>query len=204
MSIHRATIRRFDPLTWQADVELAGAPTALLAGVPVAACLGEALLAPGSRAWVWLSDEGNPADAVVLAPWGGPPAPWVTSRLWRPALASAALTAPAACASPTFIAVPGLSVGLTVEVESAVLLLLAATGTLAPGAAYSVAFWHDDAHEATPLAPAATLGAERWALTWLGLQTAVAAGSHTFTVRHCVAGGGATMEQARLLAMAMA
>lgn len=204
MSIHRATIRSFDPLAWQADVELAGAPTALLAGVPVAANLGEALLAPGSRAWVLLSGEGNPADAVVLAPWGAPPVPWVTSRLWRPALASATLPAPVACTSPTFIAVAGLSVGLSVEVESTVLLLLAAAGTLAPGATYAIAFWHDDPHEATPLAPAAALGGEQWALTWLGLQAAVAPGSHSFAVRHRVTGGGATMEQALLLALAMA
>jgi len=204
MSIHRATIRRFDPATWKADVELAGSPTALLAGLPVAADLGEALLAPGSRAWVWLSDGGNPADAVVLAPWGEPPEPWVTSRLWKPALVTAALAAPAACLSATFEAVPGLSVTLALEVGSRVLLLLAAAGTLAPGAAYSAAFYHDDAHEATQLAPVATLAAEHWALSWLALQTAVAPGTHTFVVKHAVTGSGAMVAAARVVAIVAA
>lgn len=67
MEIKRALIRRFDPATWRADVELAGAPMALLVGVPVAANLEAALLTPGRRACVLLSGEGNPADCVVLA-----------------------------------------------------------------------------------------------------------------------------------------
>jgi len=203
MSIHRVTIRRFDPATWKADVELAGAPMALLTNVPVAAGLGEVLLAPGSRAWMWLEGGGNPADAVVLAPEGAPRA-WVTSRLWRPTVASVALAAPAACASPSFVAVPGLSVDVAVEVESSVLLLLAAAGTLAPGAVYSAALYHDDAHEASQLAPVATLAAEHWALSWLALQAAVAPGTHTFAVRHAVAGSGAVVDAARLVAIAAA
>lgn len=203
MSIHRATIRRFDPATWQADVELAGAPAALLAGVPVAAGLGEVLLAAGTRVWLWLQPGGNPADALVLAP-EGVPLPWVTSRLWQPTVACAALASPAACASASLVAVPGLSLTVAVEVESRVLLLLAATGTLSAGGAYSVAFFHDDAHETAPLAPVATVGNEHWALAWLAVASGVAPGSHTFTVGHCVAGGGATMEQAQAMALAMA
>jgi len=67
MELERATIRRFDPATWQADLELAGAPMALLSGVPVAATIGPELLAPGSRVWVLLSTQRNPADGLVLA-----------------------------------------------------------------------------------------------------------------------------------------
>lgn len=201
MHIQRATIRRFDPSTWRADLELAGAPAALLAGVPVAATLGPQLAAPGRRVWILLSDEGNPAGGAVLAPCGAPPPPWVSSRLWKPTLATAELASPQACASPSFVDLPGLQLALTIETASAVLLLLAAAGSLAAGAAYRLAFYHDDAHESTQLTPVAAPGGERWALAWLALQTAVAPGDHTFALKHCVTGGAATVEAARVVAL---
>ncbi|HOR00159.1 MAG TPA: hypothetical protein PLJ35_15200 [Anaerolineae bacterium] len=66
-SIHRATIRNFDPATYRADLELTGAPTALLTSVPVATNLPAALLTAGSHVLVLLSPLGNPNECVVLA-----------------------------------------------------------------------------------------------------------------------------------------
>ncbi len=202
MELQRATIRRFDAVLWQADLELAGAPGALLAGVPVAATIGPELLAPGSRVWAVLATPGSPADGLVLAPYGAPPAPWVTSRLWKPALATAGLAGPQACTSPSFADVPGLQLALSLEVTSTVLLLLAASGTVAAGAAYSLAFYHDDGHESTQLAPVAAVSCTPWALAWLATQTTVAPGTHTFTLMHRASGGEAVMEVAKVVAVA--
>ena len=202
MEIQRATIRRFDEAAWQADLELAGAPGALLVGVPVAATIGPALVTPGSRVWVLCPGQGSPADGLVLAPYGAPPVPWVSSRLWKPALATTELSGPQACASPAFVDVPGLQLALAVEVTSTVLLLLAAGGTLAAGAAYELAFYHDDGHETTQLTPVAPVGGERWALTWLAMQTIVAPGAHTFTLKHRASGGQGVTEVARVVAVA--
>ncbi len=211
MELQRATIRRFDAATWQADVELVGAHTALLSGVPVATSLGAALVAPGSQVWVCLSAEGNPADAAIVAPWGAPPGPWVSSRLWRPTLVSAERTDPLTCSSATFAEVPGLAVTLAVEVESMVLLGLVATVHLeTAGCSYGLAFHHDDGHEATALTPAAALGGpgaaagERRPLAWLALQTAIAPGEHTFRLKHRVADGEAVLEAARVVALVAA
>jgi len=210
MHIARGIIRSFDPATWRANVELLGAHTALLAGVPVAANLGPDLLAGGSKVWVCLSDEGNPADGAVLVPYGAAPSPWVTSRLWRPTLASAERATALSCTSTAYVDVAELQVSLDLEVTSSVLLLLAATGHLAAGAiSYTLAFFHDDAHETTLLAPFQSVGGagapgnESWALTWLALQTAVAAGTHSFVVKHRVSAGEAVLHCGRIVALAM-
>lgn len=209
MPLQRATIHTFDPITWRAEVELAGAPTALLPGVPVAADLGPDLLAPGARVWLDLSAEGNPADSLVLAPCGAP-APWVTARLWRPAPATAVLAGAAVCTATAYERVAGLTVTLSLAVTGSVLLLLAATGRLEQaGVRYTLAFHHDDAHELTLLAPEAAVGGpgagagERWALTWLALQRGIAPGEHTFTLRHCASGGAVAVERALIVALAM-
>lgn len=211
MHMQRAIVRRFDPSTWQADLELTGAPTALLPGVPVAAHLGPALLAPGCQVWVCLSGEGNPADGAVLAPFGAPPAPWVSSRLWRPTIATAERTSLAACNSTSFVAVPGLSVTVALEVTGTVLLLLAATGYISNnGITYTLAFYHDDAHETTQLTPVEDLGSavadvnEPWNLTWLALQSGVAAGNHTYLVKHRVSAGQANLQRGRIVALVAA
>ena len=210
MPIQRATLRSFNPATWRANVELVGAPTALLEGLPVAASLGPDLLAPGTRVWVYLSEEGNPADGAVVVPYGAPPAPWVTSRLWRPALATAQLAGAVPCTSTAYVSVAGLQVSLDLEATSTALLLLAATGSLATGGiTYTLAFFHDDAHETTEVLPAEAVGGsgatgnETWALTWLALQTGVAPGAHTFVLKHRVSSGQAVLEQARVVGIAM-
>lgn len=211
MHIQRGIIHSFDPATWRANVELLGAHTALLEGVPVAAGLGPDLLAAGTRVWVYLSEEGNPTDGAVLAPYGAPPGPWVTSRLWRPALATAQLASAVACTSTVYTSVAGLQVSLDLEVTSTVLLLLAATGSLAAGGiTYTLAFFHDDAHETTELLPPEAVGGagadgnESWALTWLALQTGVAPGQHTFVLKHRVTAGQALLERGRVVGIAMA
>jgi len=211
MRIERGIIRGFDPGSWRASIELVGAPAALLAGVPVAGDLGPELLALGSQVWVCLSGEGNPADGAVLVPYGAAPAPWVTSRLWKPTLVTAERTSSLLCSSTSFVTVPGLSLPVTLEVPGSVLLLLAATGSAtAAGISYTLAFYHDDSHESTQLSPIETAGGsgapanENWTLTWLALQTAIAAGEHTFTLRHRVTSGQATLQRARVLALAMA
>ncbi len=208
MEIYRAIVRHFDPATWRADLELAGAHTALLTGVPVAADLGEDLVSPGTRVWVCLSGEGNPADGTVLVPYGAPPSPWVTSRLLRPTLATAERTAPAPCSSAAFDDVPGLALSLTLVVEGTVLLLLAATGSVGgSGASYTLALYHDDEHETTQLAPMETVGGpgadggESWNLSWWALQAAVAAGTHTFLLKHCASGGEGVLVRGRVLAV---
>jgi hypothetical protein len=211
MHLTHGIIRRFDPTAWRAEVELVGAPGALLPGVPVGAHLGPELLPPGAAVWLCLSDEGNPADGAVLAPYGGPPAPWVTSRLWRPSLAVASLSAPVACTATAYEEVAGLRLGLTLDATSSVLLLLAATGRLdQTGSTHTLAFFHDDGHEATELSPVETVGGpgapatEDRALTWLALQSGVVAGSHSFALKHRVSAGQATLQQARVVAVVMA
>jgi hypothetical protein len=208
--IERGIVRGFDPATWRATVELAGAHTALLEGVPVAADLGPDLLAAGSRVWVCLSGEGNPADGALLVPYGGVPAPWVTSRLWKPALVTAEQLSPVACTSTAFVTIAGLSVTLSLEVTSRVLLLLAATGRLVQsGITYTLSFFHDDAHEATQLLPAESAGGagaganQSWCLAWLALQSGIAPGVHTFRLKHRVSAGEAAFERGRVVALAM-
>lgn len=209
MHIARGIIRGFNPAAWQADVEIVGAPTSLLAGVPVAADLGPDLLPPGSKVWVCLSEEGNPADGAVLAPYGAAPSPWVTARMWKPGLATAERAAAVSCSSTDLVNVPDLGVTLTLEVPGNVLLFLAATGELAAsGIAYTMAFYHDDAHEVTQLSPIETVGGpgaaagEAWNLAWLALQSGVAPGDHTFVLKHRVSGGGATLARGRVVAIA--
>ncbi len=210
MQIERGIIRNFDPTTWRADVELMGAHTALLAGVPVAGNLGPGLLATGTRVWVCLSAEGNPLDGAVLVPYGGAPVPWVSSRLWKPSLVTAERTTLASCTSASFVNVPGLSLGLSLEVTSSVLLLLAATGFLSNGdITYSLAFYHDDAHETTQLTPIEAIGgagaaaSEYYALAYMGLQTDVAPGAHTFVLKHRVSSGQGNLQRGRVVALAM-
>lgn len=209
MHITRGIIRAFNSAAWQADVEIVGAPTSLLAGVPVAADLGPDLLPPGSKVWVCLSEEGNPADGAVLASYGAAPSPWVTARMWKPGFVAAERTAPVSCSSTAFVDVPDLSVTLTLEVAGNVLLFLAATGELAAsGIAYTLAFYHDDAHETTQLSPVETVGGPgaaasgAWNLAWLALQTGVAPGDHTFVLKHRVSAGGATLHRGRVVAIA--
>ncbi len=211
MQIHRGIIRNFDPATWRADVELLGALTGLLPGVAVAAHLGADLVAAGAKVWVCLSDEGNPADGAVLAPYGAAPAPWVTSRLWKPTLLTAERTAALTCSSTSFVAASGLSLTVALEVPGTVLLLLAATAQLGSnGITYTVAFYHDDGHETTQLTPVQAVGGsgagagEAWPLAWLALQAGVAAGTHTFDLKHHVSSGQATLQRARVVAIAMA
>mgnify|MGYP000197514400 FL=1 len=210
MYIERGIIRSFDPGTWQASVELAGAHTALLSGVPVAADLASDLLAPGTRVWLCLSEEGNPADAAVLVPYGTAPAAWVTSRLWKPALASASRTSAVTCSATAYEAVPGLSVSLTLEAAGSVLLLAAACGYLvSPGITYALAFFHHDGHEATELVPGEEIGGtgasagESVTLCALALQSGVPAGTHTFVLKHRVSAGSAVLGRGRIVALAM-
>jgi len=211
MRIQRGIIRRFDPATWQADVELVGAPTALLPGVPVASDLGPALVSAGSKVWLCLSEEGNPADGAVLAPYGAVPPPWVTSRLWKPTVATAERMAVVTCGSTSFVNVTDLAVSLTLETAGTVLLLLAANGYICnSGMTYTLAFYHDDAHETTQLTPYEAVGGtnaavnEAWSLSWLGLQTAIAAGTHTFVLKHKVSSGQGVLQRGRIVAIAMA
>ena len=211
MHIERGIIRSFDPATWRADVEIMGAPTALLTGVPVAADLGPALLPAGTRVWVCLSEEGNPGDGAVLAPYGTIPAPWVTSRLWRPTLATVERSTLVACNSTSYVDVGGLNVTLAIETTSTVLLWLAATGYLSNnGITYTLAFYHADGHESTELTPVEAVGGPgagantTWSLAWLAIQPGVAPGTHTFVLRHKVSGGQANLQRGRVVAMVMA
>ncbi len=210
MDLYRAIIRRFDPGAWQADVELIGAPAGLLAGVPVAAGLGPALLPAGAKVWVALGSAGSPAAGLVLAPYGQPPAPWVSSRLLRPTIVTAEQIALTGCTATSFVNVDGLSLTLTLETAGAALLLLAATGHISSsGVSYTLACYHDDGHETTQLTPVETVGGpgaavdETWGLTWLGLQSGIAAGEHTFVLKHRVSSGQAVLERARLVAVAV-
>ncbi|MDI7276011.1 MAG: hypothetical protein QME94_08520 [Anaerolineae bacterium] len=210
MHIQRAIVRSFDAGTWRASVEILGAHTALLTGVPVAGDLGPGLLPPGTRVWVCLSEEGNPADAAVLVPYGAVPSPWVTSRLWRPTLASAVRSSPVTCSATAYEPVPGLSVSLAIEVASTVLLLMAGSGYLATaGISYTLALFHDDAHESSELAPVVEIGGSGAAagpgqsLAALALQSGVQPGTHTFVVRHRVSAGSAVLSRGRVVALAM-
>jgi len=208
MQIERGIIRRFDPAVWRADVEILGGHTALLPGVPVSAALGPDLLAPGTRVWVCLSGEGNPADGAVLAPYGAAPAPWVTSRLWKPTVATAERNGVLACSSTTYVAVSDLSITVGLEATGTVLLLLAAIGYLSTGGInYVLSFFHEDEHETTQLTPVETVGGsgsaanETWSLGWLALQSGVAAGTHTFVLKHRVSGGQANLQRGRVVAV---
>ncbi len=211
MHIERGIVRSFDTATWRASVEIAGAHTALLTGVPVAGDLGPDLLVPGTRVWVCLSEEGNPADAAVLVPYGTEPAPWVTSRLWKPSLESASRTSPLTCSTTSYELVPGLGVSLTLEVPGNVLLAATACGYLASaGITYALSFFHHDAHEVTELAPGAEIGGTgaaagpSCALAVLAVQTGIAAGTHTFVLQHRVSAGSAVLTRGRVVALAMA
>ena len=211
MELVRGIVHSFDPTAWRATVELLGAPGALLAGVPVSAALAPELLPSGAPVWLCLDAYGGAASAAVLAPVGGTPAPWVSSRLWKPARAGAERSATLACTSPTYIAVAGLSVDLTVEVPSTVLLLLAACGHLdSANITYYLAFYHEDGHESTQLTPQESVGGtnaannENWGLSWFALQEGVAPGTHTFVLKHRVSANSATLQRGRILALAMA
>ena len=211
MELVRGIVHSFDPATWRASVELLGAPGALLAGVPVSAALGPHLLAAGTPVWLCLEDMGGVAARAVLAPMGGAPAAWVTSRLWKPARASAERSTPAACTSTTYTAVSGLSVEISLDVRSSVLLLLAACGHLdSANITYYLAFFHDDGYESTQLTPQESVGGtnaannENWGLSWFALQEAVAPGTHTFVLKHRVSAHSATLQRGRIMALAMA
>jgi len=211
MALLRGIIRAFDPATWRATVELVGAPGALVEGIPVSTALGKDLLGPGTPVWLGTGDGANPADAIVLAPYSGAPVPWVSSRLWKPARATAERTSTLACSSTSYVAVTGLSVGVTVEVSSTILLLLAACGQLdSAGSTYYLALYHEDGHESTQLSPIEAVGGSNapsnasWDLSWFAIQGGVAPGTHTFLLKHRVSSGSATLQRGRIVALAMA
>lgn len=71
MELRRGVVKGFDAATYTATVQLAGSIAVWLEGVPVARNIASTEVVTGRLCAVFLFDEGNPSDAIVLAVYTG-------------------------------------------------------------------------------------------------------------------------------------
>ncbi len=81
MKLERAEVVSFDPLTYTATVRYAASLSTSQAGIPVAGHLAAGLLPAGTPVAVLVFDEFIAGDRVIIGPYGGVPAAWLTSGM---------------------------------------------------------------------------------------------------------------------------